>query len=190
MAEKIKEKKVKQPKTTLEKYRMWDRWHKTVWGSKFAMPLVPASIVLGLNWNEWVGNNTSKGWSIGVGFGMLIVACITSILAIMKRDEIIKKNISAVFIVAIVFLIVGFGFKLLASIANEFGDMFIYISFGVVAAAGVDQADKSLLMPKVEYYKGLVEENGLDKKSARRLEEEEQAKREGEQARKGKIDIL
>lgn len=185
MAEKTKKKK-----TTLQKYKTWKWVHRGLYFSKFGAPAIPFGIVLGLNWNDWVGNQPAEGWSIGLGFGMLIVATISAVLAIVFKDEIVKSKVSGLLCAFLVFLVAGFSFKLLATIMNEFGNMFIYVSYGIAGSFALDQTDKTAIKPKVDFYKKLVEENGLDRKSAKRIDDTEQAAREGEEARKERIDLL
>ena len=182
--------KAKKQRTIVQKYKFWRNWNVGLTAAKFAMPLVPFGTVLGLNWNEWVGNNASEGWSIGIGFGMLIVASLSAIIGIWKKDEIAKSKVSGILYVAIIFLVIGFGFKLLASIMNEIGNMFLYVSAGIAGSFAIDQVDKSVVASKAAFYKDLIEQNGLSKASAQRMEDIEQAKKEGEQAKKGKVDLL
>lgn len=189
MAE-IKEKKIKKPKTTVQKYKFWRNWEIGLEVSKFLMPLIPFGVILGINWSDWVGDSPSDGWSIGMGFGMLIVSVISAIIALWKKDEIAKQKISGVFYVAIIMAVFGFGFKLIGSISNTFGDMFLYVTCGVVASGVVDQIDKSAIRQNVVFYKDLIVTNGLSKSSARRMDDTEQAKKEGEEAKKERIDLL
>ena len=179
--------KEKQPKTTIQKYKFWRNWEVGLEAGKYAMPLIPFGVVLGINWSDWVGNSPSEGWSIGMGFGMLIVSVISAIIGLWKRDDIAKQKVSGVFYVAIVFAMIGFGFKLLASIANTFGDMFLYVCLGIIASAVTDQVDKSVINPKVKFYKQLVEDNGLSKASAKKNDEKEQAELEGKKAKEERM---
>lgn len=179
--------KEKKPKTTLEKYKLWRNWDYGLTAAKFAMPLVPFGVVLGLNWNDWVGDSASEGWSLGLGFGMLIVATVSAIIGIWKKDKLVNEKFSGVFYVAIVLAVIGFSFKLLATMINEMGNMFLYVSTGVIGSGIVDEVDKLAVVPKRAYYKELVEKNGLDKSSAKKIDEAEQAQREGEQAKKERM---
>ena len=188
MAEKVK--KEKKPKTTLQKYKFWRNWDIGLTAAKFAAPAVPFGIVTGLNWDRWVNNSPSTGWSIGIGFGMLIVATVSAFLAILKKDEVAKQKVSGVLYVAIILAIIGFSFKLLASISNEMGNMFLYVATGTAGSFTIDQVDKSAIKPEVKFYKGLIEKNGLSKSSAKRMDDEEQAAREGEKAKQERIDSL
>lgn len=176
-------KKVKKTKTTLQKYKTWRNATYALAGSEFAMPLIPFGIILGINWSDWVGNSQAEGWSIGLGFGMLIVATIMAMIGIWKKNDLINSKVSAIFYVAIVFAVVGFGLKLLASMINQLGDMFLYVALGVVGSGVVDQVNKAAVKPRMEFYSKLVKENGLSKASAKEIDDVAQAKKEGEEAK-------
>ncbi len=181
MAENNGAKKVKKTKTTLQKYKTWRNASYGLAASEFAMPLIPFGVVLGLNWSDWVGNSQSEGWSIGVGFGMLIVATIMAMIGIWKKNDLINSKVSAVFYVAVVFAVVGFGLKLMASMINQLGDMFLYVALGIVGSGAVDQVNKVAIKPRMDFYSKLVKENGLTKTSAREMDDVAQAKKEGEE---------
>ncbi len=182
--------KQKKQRTTLQKFRFWRNWQLGLLGAKFAMPFIPFGIILGIHWNEWVGDSPSAGWSLGIGFGMLIVATASSIIGIWKKDEIAKSKISGVLYVALVFLTIGFALKLLASMINEMGDMLLYVSIGIAGSATVDEVDKLAINPNVVFYQDLVNTNGLSKSAAKKMDDTEQARKEGEEARKERIDLL
>lgn len=188
MVEEASKKKPKTPKTTLQKLKYWKRWRLGLTVSEFAIPLIPFGVILGLNWSDWVGDSPSQGWSIGMGFGMLIVACISAIVGIWKKEEMVNSKVSGIFYVAIVLCLIGFSFKLLASVFSEFGDMFLYVSISVVGSGVTAQVNKSYVSAKVARYQKLVNDNGLDKKSAKEMADEEQAKKEGEEAKR-KVDL-
>lgn len=185
MVKKIK--KEKKTKTTIEKLRFWKRVQYGLVAGELSMPLIPFGVILGINWSDWVGDSPSEGWSIGMGFGMLIVAVILAIVGIWKKEELVNSKFSGIFYVAILFLVIGFGFKLIASTFNSFGDMLLYVCIGIAGSGGLAQFNKSYVTPEVERYAELVEKNGLDKKSAQHLEEEKQAQKEGESARKADL---
>ena len=187
MAERVKTKK---QKTTVQKYKFWRNWNVGLTAAKFSMPAIPFGVVLGLNWSDWVGNNASEGWSIGIGFGMLIIASLSAVVGIWKKDELVKSKVSGLLYATIIFLVIGFGFKLLASIMNEMGNMFLYVAAGLGGSFGIDQVDKAAIAPKAAFYKELIEKNGLSKASAQRMDDTEQAKKEGEEAKKGRVDLL
>lgn len=177
-------KKNKEPKTTVQKLNFWKNWQLGLTLGQFGAPMVPFGIILGLNWNDWVGDSASKGTSLGLGFGMLVVAFIAAAIGIWKKDEIISSKLSGIFYIAIVLGIVGFSFVLLAEVFNSLGWMFVYIAIGVLGSGGVAQVNKSYVSKRVEHFAELVKKNGLDKKSAQALADEEQAKLEGEEAKK------
>lgn len=184
------QKKSKQPKTTLQKLKYWKRWQLGLTISEFAMPFIPFGIVLGINWSDWVGGSPSEGWSVGMGFGMLIVAVIAAIIGIWKKDEMVKSQFSGIFYVAIVLAIVGFSLKLLASVFSSFGDMLLYVCISVAGSGVVAQVNKSKVTKEVARYQKLVSENGLDKKSAKELDDEEQARLEGEKAKVERVKYI
>jgi len=181
---------VKKKKTTIQKYRFWHRWYLGLKAAEFSVPLIPFGVILGINWSDWFGKEQSEGWSIGLGFGMLIVATVLAITEIMKKDELVKTKVSFLFYVSIVFVLVGFSFKLLASIMNTMGDMFLYVSCGIVGAGGVDETNQMAIKPRMDFYKSLVDENGLDKSSAKKMDDTDQAKKEGEEAKKERRNFL
>ena len=183
-----KKTKVKKEKTTLEKLKYWKRWQLGLTVSEFAMPVIPFGVILGINWSDWVGESASNGWTLAMGFGMLIVSVILAIVGIWKKDEVVNSKISGIFYIAIIMAILGFSFKLLASVFNTFGDMFLYVCTSVVASGAVAQVNKSYVKKEVLRYQELVKENGLDKKSEREIQDELQAKKEGEEKRK--VDLL
>lgn len=176
-------KKVKKQKTTVEKYRAWRNAEIGLTAGKFAMPFIPFSVVLGINWSDWVGDSPSEGWSIGLGFGMLIIATAMAIIGIWKKDELVNSKISGVLYVSIIFLVIGFAFKLMSSIMSEIGDMFLYVAIGLAGAFATDQVDKMAIRPKVLFYKDLIDKNGLSEASVQKNKDEEQARIEGEVAK-------
>lgn len=190
MAKSEKPKKQKKQRTTVQKLSYWNGWHKGLTGMKIGTPAIPFAVSLGINWNEWVGGNASKGWSIGIGFGMLVVGTFAAMYGVWKKDELAEQKVSPVFYIATIFLIIGFSFMLLASIMNEMGVMLLYVSTGVFASATEDQVDKTLVRPRMAFYKELVKTNGLDKQSSREIEDRAQAAREGAEARKDDVDLL
>lgn len=179
--------KARKQKTTVQKHAFWRNWSVALTGAKFAAPLVPFGTVLGVNWNEWVGESASQGWSIGIGFGMLIVATLSALIGIWKKDELAKNKVSGLLYVTIIFLVIGFGFKLLASIMSEMGNMFLYVACGLAGSFSIDQVDRMAIQPKVAFYADLVEKNGLSKAAAKRMDDAEQAQHEGEEAKADRV---
>lgn len=183
-------KKVKPQKTTIQKYKFWRGWYVGLKAAEYSVPIIPFGVILGINWSDWFGQSESNGWSIGIGFGMLIVSTVMAIVEIMKKDELVKTKVSFLFYISIVFVLIGFSFKLLASIMNEMGNMFLYVSLGIVGAGAVDETNQQAIRPKVEFYKKLVEDNGLSKSAAQRMDDADQAKKEGETAKRERHNYL
>lgn len=179
-----RKKAAKPPRTTAQKFRFWRNVGYACKGVEFLSPLVPFSVMLGLNWENWFPKDAGTGWSIGLGFGMLIVSTLLAVWQIVKKDDLMKEKLSFLFSVCVVFVLFGFSFKLLSSIMSEMGDMFLYVGCGLLGGAMSDQADRIAFKPRREFYRKLIEENGLSKVSARKQEDIEQAKREGEERKK------
>lgn len=175
-------------RTINQKYRLWRNLFVSMKVMEFASPLVPFATLVGINWEEWFGKSQSEGWSIGLGFGMLAVATIMAILEIVKRDELMKTKLSFAFYAAVVFVMIGFSFKLLASIMSEMGDFFLYVSCGIAGGGVMDQMNAMMIKPRADFYKDLIEKNGLSRAAARRNDDVEQAAKEGEAARKARED--
>lgn len=179
-----KQRKPRKTKTTLEKSKSWKRGYNALKAGQFISPIIPFGVILGINWSDWFGEGASEGWSVGLGFGMLVIATVLAVVEIMKKDEFVKTKVSFVFYISVVFILVGFSFKLLASIMNEMGNYFLYIACGLLGGGGIDQINQAFVRPKADFYAKLVDENGLSDSSARKLMDAEQAKKEGEERRK------
>lgn len=166
-------------KTTLQTYKAIKRGHVAMSVSKYVLPAVPAVIVGTVNWNDWFKN---AGTSLPLAFIGLIIASVSAVLAIYKKDQLEKKGVTPLIIVFLEFLIIGAIFKAISSIANDFGNMFLAVAGGIAASLIDDQIDQKVVMPKVQIYEKLVEENDLDpklvKKKNKDLKREEKAKRE------------
>ena len=179
-----KQRKPRKTKTTLEKSKSWKRGNNALKAGQFISPIVPFGVILGINWSDWFGEGASEGWSVGLGFGMLVIATVLAVVEIMKKDELVKTKVSFVFFIAVVFLLFGLSFKLLAAIMNEMGNYFAYIAFGIFGGGAIDQCNQALVKPRVDFYSKLVQDNGLSRSGARELLEAQQAQKEGEEKRK------
>lgn len=174
------ENKKKTP-STLKTYRRWKALKTTLHISTYTLPVIPAGVMVGLNWEEWIAQ-TGNGWSLGLGFGSLLVALIITIVGVAKKDKILSEKVSPLFYLAGALCIWAISFMFLASIMDEFGKMLLYTSFGLIGSASADQVAKVVIKPQVDFYKKLVEENGLDPrlvaKEKRRQAKIEKAKAE------------
>jgi hypothetical protein len=134
------------------------------WGLKAASYLcamTPDIIICGVNYDEWFAPQTSTGPSLGVGFGMMLVSLILTLLAIFKRDTDFMTKFSPLFYVAVLCACWGISFYFLATIMNEAGQMFIYTAIGVMAGGVCDQCEKDLVEPKYLKAKECISKHGL-----------------------------
>jgi len=169
-----KKKKVKKPKSktksTYNKYRVAKYSLKA---GTYVVPLVPDATILGVNWEEWV--NQSNSWSLGVGFTSLLLTVIMTIWGIAKRDEVVKKNISPLFYLAILLAMWAICLMFLATIASNFGYLLLAASAGLIGGATCDQVNKSKIIPETEFYKKIMQDAGLDEKYNKREAIKQQA---------------
>lgn len=126
--------------------------------------MTPSAIILGVNWDDWFGAASQaegSAPSIGVGFGMLAVSTIATIVAVMKRDSDFMKKFSALFYVAILCALWAVSFMFLSSIMNEMGQMFLYIAYGVACGGIFDEGSEIAIKPRYEFLVDLADKNGL-----------------------------
>lgn len=166
---------------TLAKYRWLQAADASAYVGKYAMAVVPATVMTAVNWEAWFAN---AGASLPAGFSMLILSTVLSIIGISRKDEIVKKNVSGLFYVGLVFFCFAMSFKFLSNVFNQMGDMLMYTALGVFGGAAADQADKSLVKPMKAEYKELVEANALDGRTKRRNERKRLAREEAEREAK------
>lgn len=173
MAENRKKAKSK----TLSTYRGLQAADISIGVGKYAMATIPAIVMTAVNWDEWFSN---AGTSLPAGFSMLILSTVMSIIGISKRDEIMKKNVSGLFYIGLVFFCFGISFKFLSNICDQMGDMFLYTALGIFGGAVADQVDKTTVKPMKEEYAKLVEDNALDPRTKKKNERKALAKAEAE----------
>ncbi len=163
---------------TISTYRKWSVAKWSCYGGMYVLPLVPASVMTGINWEQWFKN---CGPSLPFGFITLLLGVVMTLIGIAKRDEIFKQNISGLFYFALVFAVLGLSFKFLSNICNQMGDMFLLTTIGIISGATSDQVNKSLITPRVKEYKKLIEDNCLDTRSMKKRERKERAEREAKE---------
>lgn len=164
-------------------YNRWRIVKGTMHVGTYLFPLVPSGIQIYMNWNAWF--QTSNKWSVGMGFGSLLVTVLITIVGVAKRDEILKQSISPIFFLALVMACWGITLMFLASIADQFGAMLLFTSFGILGGAVCDQVNKAKVSKEVEFYKKTLTDTGLlrsaqkekERKAKIRLLAEEEAKR-------------
>ena len=171
-------KKEKKEVTTLQHLRRWKAANIGMRIGMYACPVVPTAVVMGINWNEWFCTDTTRGWSIGMGFAMLLTVFFAAVVAVMKKDEFLKSKVGPMLSLAVAFVVIGFACKLLASIWNELGNYFLYVGISLFGSFGFDAASTGIMQKQVAFYQGLVEENGLTTSSEKKKLAREQAARE------------
>lgn len=169
MAKKVKSK-------TKTKFRKWKAAKYSLYAGTYLLPLTPAVVITGVNWNEWF--NKENSWSIGMGFGMLLLTVLITIIGVAKRDKILNEKVSSLYYLAAVLACWAVVLMFLASIANQFGYMLLYTCFGLLGGATCDQVRKSKVDGEVLFYKELLIENGLDANERKRAEKREKAKQD------------
>lgn len=169
---------MKKKTKTQKKYRNLQIVRWSLYSGTYLIPLVPAGIMLGINWEEWFSKDQ---WSIGLGFGMLLLTILITILGIAKKDEVVKKNVSALFYFAGLMSLWAVSLMFLASIANEFGYMLLYTACGLLGGATCEQINKTKIIKEVDQYKKILIQSGLKKEKNNYNEILERAKKEKEE---------
>ena len=164
--------------TTVGYYRLWKSLHCGLWSSKFVAPCVPAVIITSINWDEWF---VHSGASLPFGFSTLLLAVLSTIIAMSYKDKILQEKLSPIWTIALVMSIWAIAFMFLANIFQQIGQMLLWTVAGIVGSAAIDQTDKSLAKQRVDEYKGYITDNKLSKREQKR---EERRKKAEEEARK------
>ena len=172
-------KKEKSP--TVRTYKNWKSARLALYVATFSSPLIPASIMTIINWDEWF---QQSGISLPLGFASLLVSTLLSIIGIWKKDNLMNKTISAVYYLALLFVGFAAAFLFLANLMSQVGYMFLATAGGLLAGGTADQVNKSLVKPRVKEYRNLIDKNGLDARAKRKLERKKQAKLDAENEEK------
>lgn len=150
--------------------------------------LIPFGAILGANWEEWFANQESSGISIGVGFAMLLVATISTLVCIMKRDEDFMKKFSPLLYVAILCAMWAVSFMFLSSIMSEMGTFFLYTAIGIASGGVIDQIDKVVVEERYNIMLKVAEDNGLTSKGAFMKKALKQAKLDAERKQREAVE--
>lgn len=169
MAKKIKSK-------TKSSYNKWNTAKWSLYAGTYIFPLTPAAIITGVNWEEWF--NKENSWSIGLGFGMMLVTVLITIIGVAKRDKIMSEKVSSLYYLAAILACWAIVLMFLASIANQFGYMLLYTCFGLLGGATCDQVRRSKVDGEVKFYKELMIETGLDERESKKRARKEKARQE------------
>ncbi len=146
----------------------------------FAAPVVPIVVETAINWDEWFNN--SNGIHVGTGFIMMVISTLLTYLAVAKKKKLLEK-FSAFWSVAIILVCWAVALLFLSSILQELGFLLLYISFGVVASAIMDETEDRVVEANLTFYEGLVAENGLDRKQEKKEQKRKLAEREAKRER-------
>ena len=170
----------KEKKTsTIKKYKSLKGTKACLYLSTYTMPLIPASIMAGVNWDTWLEQCSNKG-SLGLGFGSLLVSILITLLGVVKRDKIAQSVISPFFTYAGIMALWGVSLVFLSDIAYNFGVMLLFSCLGLIGSATADQVNKNYVSKEIAFYEELIKENGLGKVENKKREKREQAKRDAE----------
>lgn len=181
------EEKVKVTKGQYETIKTLNKYKRMRYGLKagtYGACLVPSAIILGVNWNQWFTVSEGESVSIGVGFGMLMVSTISTIVCIMKKDEEFMKKFSPLLYVAVLCALWAVSFMFLASVMSEAGKMFMYIAIGIASGGVIDQTNKTVVEEKYQIMVKVADENGLTKKGDFMKKALKQAKLDAEEKEK------
>lgn len=163
---------------TVKKYRLWKTAKYGLYAAKYAAPFIPATALTIINWDEWFNKS---GVSLPLGFASLLATTLLALIGIMKRDEIVKKNVSVIFYLAIVFVCFGATCLFLANLMAQVGYLFMLTAAGLAASATSDQIGKTVVEERIAEYRELIDTNCLDNRAKRRQERKERARLEAEQ---------
>lgn len=185
------EKTPKKQRTTLQQRNRFRRLKYSMKMMSYSLPLVPVFTMIGINWNEWF-ITAQDGLRVASGFLFLVVSTLFTYLSIAKKKKLLEKA-SAFWNVSIIIICWGITLLFLSNILSDLGMMLLYIGFGIIASACLDETETRLVEDKYQFYQKLVTDNGLDtkenKKKAKLLKAQEQAKKEAEQE-KERVDYL
>lgn len=171
----------KKPKLrTVTLYHRWQAGSLGLKAGAVMAPLVPASIVTAINWDEWFANTSM---TLPFGFASLMSATIIGVVSVIFSGEIVKRKDIILLILAGIFACLGIADLFLAKLIYKMGLMMIYTACGLVGSFGLILWDKIGVQPVVAQYKQLVDQNYLVKKSQKKKLREEQARMDSNQVK-------
>lgn len=183
------EKKItKRQYETIKTLRKYKRIKYGMKAGTYVSCLIPFGAILGTHWNEWFAAQDESGISIGVGFGMLLVATISTIVCIMKRDEEFMKKFSPLLYVSVLCAMWAVSFMFLSSIMTEAGTMFLYTAIGIASGGVIDQVDRVFVDERYKILVKVAEDNGLTNKGAFIKQVMKQAKEDAERKQREAVE--
>lgn len=169
----------KKPKyKTVQMYHRWNAGKWALLSGTFACPILPATIVTLINWEEWFNKSSI---SLPFGFATLLLTVVLAILGVLKSDVVFKKADIALFCLSGFFMCIGLTCLFLASLFSQMGYMWLYVGSGLLGSGTCVVVEKKVFEPNIELYKKLIAENCLDAKSKRKAKKEEQARKDAEE---------
>ena len=172
----MEEEKVKKPKSkTVSTYKKLKAGKIALNVGTFLAPIVPATVVTIINWEEWFQKSSS---SLPFGFASILITVVIAILGVLKSDTVFKKADIALYFLACLFACIGITCMFLASLFEQMGLMWVYTSAGLLGSGVCVTVNKKVIEPQIDFYKGLIADNCLDNKSKRKQERIERAQQE------------
>lgn len=187
----MNEKKSKKQRTTLQERNRLRRIKYSMKTMSYSLPLVPVFTMVGINWNEWF-ITAQDGLRVASGFLFLVISTLFTYLSIAKKKKILEKA-SAFWNVSIIIICWGITLLFLSNILNDLGMMLLYIGFGIIASACLDEVETRSVESKYQFYQKLVTDNGLDAKENKKKAKLDKAKKQAEREAKierEKVDYL
>ena len=174
----MKEKEKKPKSKTLSSYRGLKVGKVALYTGVFACPITPATIITLINWEEWFAKSDK---SLPFGFASLLVTVVVAIVGAIKSDTVLKKVDIALYYLGGLLMCIGITCLFFASLLSQMGYMWLYTGAGVLASGACLTVEKKVVSPSLQFYKGLVEENFVDKKTRKKQEKIERAKKEAQE---------
>lgn len=178
MAEKKKSK-------TVSSYRKWKTAKVCLFAGAITCPIVPASIVTMINWEEWFQKSSH---SLPFGFAFLLLTVVFAVVGIINSGTIFKKADVALFFLGGLFMCIGITSLFLAKLFEQMGFMWLYTGGGIIGSGLCVVSENKFVEPNIELYSGLVDEFILSKKAKRKQARIARARAEAEAEREGAVE--
>ena len=174
----------KKPKRTKTQNRLaaWKFLDDFMEVSKYVVAELPALIMVLVKHQDWFPTKTQTV-SVSMGLSMFCLTIFISVIAIAKKEEILKKV--NLFIVAAFYLImIGITCLFLANILTDFGWLCVYTGAGMCIAVVEDVVDKVKVKERVNYWNGILSAAGLNiKENKQNAKKEADIRKAKEEAR-------
>lgn len=163
---------------TLKSCEKWQGARVSLYVAKYLAPVLPATVISLVNWEEWFAQTS---WSLPYGLATLIIAILSTVIGITKKDKLVETKVSPIFFIALIMSIWGIAFLFLANIMQEVAYMLLWTCLGILASATADEVNTQVVEPRIEEYKTLIVENGLSKKQQAKIERQKKAEQEAKE---------